>query len=48
VALLFEGTLRGLFGVMERMVAAPLSLRPPAEWLWRSLTYGRWQPLRHT
>ena len=18
----------------------------PAEWLWRSLTYGRWQPLR--
>ncbi len=20
----------------------------PAEWLWRSLTYGRWQPLEHT
>ena len=20
----------------------------PAEWLWRSLTYGRWQPLRRT
>jgi uncharacterized protein len=38
----------GVWAVL--LVACPLWLRRfrlgPAEWLWRSLTYGRWQPMR--
>ena len=38
----------GVWAVL--LVACPLWLRlfrlGPAEWLWRSLTYGRWQPMR--
>jgi uncharacterized protein len=47
----------GLWGVVLaiwalQLVISPLWLRHfrfgPAEWLWRSLTYWRWQPLRKT
>jgi uncharacterized protein len=34
-----------------QVVLSALWLKPfrfgPVEWVWRSLTYGRWQPLRH-
>jgi uncharacterized protein len=45
-----------LYGVMTSIWLAQLIYSPlwlarfrfgPAEWLWRTLTYGRWQPLRH-
>jgi uncharacterized protein len=36
---------------LVQLVVSPLWLRHfrfgPAEWLWRSLTYGKWQPLRN-
>lgn len=45
-----SASLIGLAIYGAQLIASPLWLRSfqfgPVEWLWRSLTYGRWQPIR--